>query len=57
MILDDSLPQISKVDLHIYLEILRDSVLDWVNDEEYELEVVFLASDRSLVEDLFMVEK
>ncbi|EGS2004537.1 hypothetical protein I8I78_002011 [Enterobacter cloacae] len=57
MLLHDSLPQIPKIDLQIYLEILRDSVLDWVNDEEHELEVVFLASERSLVESLVVLKK
>ncbi|EOX3826749.1 Barstar (barnase inhibitor) [Enterobacter cloacae] len=57
VLLHDSLPQIPKIDLQIYLEILRDSVLDWVNDEEHELEVVFLASERSLVESLVVLKK
>lgn len=57
MLLHDSLPQIPKIDLQIYLEILRNSVLDWVNDEEHELEAVFLASERSLVESLVVLKK
>lgn len=46
------LPKIPEADLKIYLEILRDSVLDWKQGDEHCFEVVFNAKDREKVIDL-----
>ncbi|URO01542.1 barstar family protein [Leclercia adecarboxylata] len=54
VLLHDSLPQIPKLDLEIYFGILRDAVLDWKNNEEHELEVVLLNSDRHAIEKLLI---
>ncbi len=48
----ESLPRLPIDDLQVYLEILRDSVLDWVDDDRHEIEVVFRTIDRSVVESL-----
>jgi hypothetical protein len=48
----ESLPKLSRGDLQVYLEILRDSVIDWVGDERHEFEVVFLVADEAIVEEL-----
>ena len=50
----DSLPNVPDDDLKIYLEILRDSVISWVNDERHELEVVFSEKDRSKINDIII---
>lgn len=54
VLLHDSLPRIPKLDLQVYFEILRDAVLDWENDDMHELEIVFLNSDRPLIEAFFI---
>ncbi|VXD02669.1 MULTISPECIES: barstar family protein [unclassified Serratia (in: enterobacteria)] len=52
MIVHESLPSIPDIDLRIYLEVLKDSVLDWVNDEKHQLEVVFHEKDKKAIEKL-----
>ncbi|WP_422403356.1 barstar family protein [Pseudomonas sp. GZD-209] len=50
-----ALPGLPKKDLQVYLEVLRDSVLDWVDDEGREIEVVFREVDRFMVEELLKI--
>ncbi|HAB24037.1 MAG: barstar family protein [Pantoea sp.] len=50
MIVHESLPSIPDADLCIYLEVLKDSVLDWVNDEGHQLEVVFHEKDKETID-------
>lgn len=50
VLVHEVLPAIPERDLRIYLEVLRDSVLDWVGDARHELEVVFSVSDKVLIE-------
>lgn len=52
MIVHDSLPGIPDSDLRIYLEILKDCILDWVNDEKHQLEVYFNEKDQGEIERL-----
>ncbi|MDU8606379.1 barstar family protein [Pseudomonas amygdali] len=52
VIVHKSLPGLPRDDLKVYLEILRDSVLDWVGDNGHEIEVVFTDIDRTVVEGL-----
>lgn len=52
VLVHESLPRLPIDDLQVYLEILRDSVLDWVDDDRHEIEVVFRTIDRSVVESL-----
>lgn len=47
-----TLPELPREDLQVYLEVLRDSTLDWAGDEGHEIEVVFRDIDRLTVEDL-----
>lgn len=46
------LPNISEVELKIYLEILRDAVVDWKEGGDHCFEVVFNAQDRNRVLEL-----
>lgn len=46
------LPKIPESDLKIYLEILRDAVLDWKDEDDHSFEVVFNAQDRNRVIEL-----
>ena len=52
VIVHEKLPMIPEGDLTIYLETLRDSVFDWGQDKEHELEIVFQESDKNMVEKL-----
>jgi len=52
MIVHESLPSIPDADLCIYLEVLKDSVLDWVNDDRHQLEVVFHEKDKEKIDKL-----
>lgn len=49
IIAHDALPNISNDDLKIYLEILRDTVLDWYGYEKHTLKVVFQKKDRERI--------
>jgi hypothetical protein len=46
------LPNIPEAELKIYLEILRDAVLDWTDEDDHCFEVVFNAHDRDRVVEL-----
>lgn len=46
------LPNIPEAELKIYLEILRDAVLDWNDDDDHCFEVVFNGHDRDRVIEL-----
>lgn len=48
----ESLPRLPRDDLKVYLETLRDSVLDWAADDGHEIEVVFRNIDRVVIEGL-----
>ncbi|WP_434695873.1 barstar family protein [Pseudomonas sp. Z1-14] len=50
VLVHESLPRLLRKDLRLYLEVLRDSVLDWAGDEGHEIEVVFKSVDRNMVE-------
>lgn len=43
------LPHIPEVELKIYLEILRDAVVDWKDGDDHRFEVVFSAQDRDRI--------
>jgi len=49
IIVHDALPNISNDDLKIYLEILRDTVLDWYGYEQHTLKVVFQKKDHERI--------
>jgi hypothetical protein len=46
------LPNLPEEDLKIYLEILRDSVLDWQGSQEHELEIFFPLTDMRRIEEI-----
>ena len=50
VLVHDALPKLPEEDLKVYLEVLRDAILDWAGDEEHELEVFFRTADRRAVE-------
>ena len=50
----ESWPSILDADLCIYLEVLEDSVLDWVNDERHQLEIVFHEKDKETIDSFFI---
>nr|WP_271409607.1 barstar family protein [Pseudomonas sp. Q1-7] len=50
VLVHEALPSLPVEELKVYLEILRDSALDWGGSQEHELEVFFRISDRSVVE-------
>ncbi|MBL0906790.1 barstar family protein [Pectobacterium carotovorum] len=50
----DSLPNIPDFELKIYLEILRDAVIDWEKDESHQLEVVFYEKNRMRIYNILM---
>lgn len=51
-IVHESLPGIPDSNLRIYLEVLKDSVLDWIDDEGHQLEVFFHEKDKDEIERL-----
>lgn len=55
VLVHDALPKLSDDDLRTYLEVLRDSALDWGDDENHELEVVFQESDSYKINSLLGV--
>lgn len=50
VLVHEALPNLPEEDLKVYLEVLRDSALDWGGDQEHELEVFFRSADRWRVE-------
>ncbi|KVM51910.1 hypothetical protein WK11_17035 [Burkholderia ubonensis] len=50
VIVHDELPELSTVEMRIYLEVLRDAVVDWKPGEAHSLQVVFNDRDRARVE-------
>ena len=55
VLVHEVLPNLPEEDLKIYLEVLRDSVLDWEGDQAHELEVFFRSADRCIVENILQV--
>lgn len=54
VIVHGSLPSIPDSDLCIYLGVLKDSILDWNDDERHQLEVVFHEKDKETIEKLLL---
>lgn len=54
VLVHEALPGLPEEDLKVYLEILRDSALDWGGDQEHEFEVFFRSADRRRVEKLLI---
>lgn len=49
------LPKIPEAELRIYLEILRDAVVDWTDEDDHCFEVVFNEHDRDRVVELLQL--
>ena len=45
VLIHEQLPELPVHDLDIYLDILNDAILSWVDDDKHELEVWFSLSD------------
>jgi hypothetical protein len=54
VLVHEALPGLPREELRIYLRVLSDAVLDWSNDDAHELEVIFRASDKMVVEMLLL---
>lgn len=52
----EQLPDIPLGDLKIYLEVLNDAVLDWVNDDKHDFEVLFMECDKKRLLELISGE-
>ncbi len=49
VLVHESLPRLNNEDLRVYLEVLRDSVLDWHAGDDHVLEVNFRSRDESII--------
>lgn len=49
VLVHESLPKLNDEDLRVYLEVLRDSVLDWHPGEDHVLEVNFRSRDECVI--------
>ncbi|MFA1585508.1 barstar family protein [Achromobacter ruhlandii] len=49
VLVHESLPKLNDEDLRMYLEVLRDSVLDWHPGEDHVLEVNFRSRDECVI--------
>ena len=54
VLVHEALPGLPREELRIYFRVLNDAVLDWSNDDAHELEVIFRASDKMVVEMLLL---
>lgn len=52
VLVHEALPNIPEKDLKTYLEILRDSVLNWEGDQARELEIFFRPADQCMIQKL-----
>jgi len=56
VIVHDNLPGIPDRDLKIYIEILKDAVMDWRKDDRHILEVIFQDKDMPYVANVLLSE-
>lgn len=54
VLVHEALPSLPEEDLKVYLEVLRDSALDWGGGQEHGLEVFFRSADKRRVEKLLI---
>ena len=52
VLVHEVLPNLPEKDLKIYLEILRDSIFDLKDNQEYKLEVFFRYTDKCMIENI-----
>jgi len=55
MSVHESLSSIPDADLCAYLEILKGSVLDWINEKRHQLEVVFHKKVKETIDRFFII--
>lgn len=54
VLVHESMPRLPSGELRTYLNVLNDSVLDWIGDEKHDLEVVFRRSDKLIVDGMLI---
>lgn len=54
VLVHESMPRLPSGELRTYLNVLNDSVLDWIGDEQHDLEVVFRRSDKLIVDGMLI---
>jgi hypothetical protein len=57
VLIHEQLPELPVHDLDIYLDILNDAILSWVDDDKHELEVCFSLSDKEKIENITIATK
>lgn len=57
MLIHEQLPESPVHDLDIYLDILNDAILSWVDDDKHEPEVCFSLSDKQKIENITTATK
>lgn len=57
VLIHEQLPELPVHDLDIYLDILNDAVLSWVDDDKHQLEVWFSLSDKEKIENITTATK
>lgn len=50
VLVHSELPKLTNSELSVYLQVLKDSVLDWRADNIHNFEVIFAESDRRIIE-------
>lgn len=54
VLVHESMPRLPNGELRAYLNVLNDSVLDWIGDEKHDLEVVFRCSDKPIADSMLI---
>jgi len=57
VLIHEQLPESPVHDLDIYLDILNDAILSWVDDDKHEPEVCFSLSDKQKIENITTATK
>lgn len=57
MLIHEQLPELPVRYLDIYLDILNDAILSWVDDNKHEPEVCFSLSDKEKIENITIATK
>lgn len=52
VLVHESMPRLPNGQLRAYLNVLNDSVRDWIDDEKHDLEVFFRPSDKPIAESM-----
>ncbi|UFH49281.1 barstar family protein [Pseudomonas sp. KNUC1026] len=55
VVVHESLPGLPRNELKLYIEILRDAVLDWGFDNKHTLKIFFKNNDRAAIEEILKI--